>query len=160
MTCAIARQERSRESSIRTIGPTSRWGHRRDQARLHLTDWLTGRREFPFQRLQNAEIHQHLPLQEVTLAEALKMQGYQTAHIGKWHLGEDPHGPLQQGFDLQVPRWNKGWPKAGYHAPFRLDGIADQPGQYLTDRLTDRPTNRPTDQPTDKPTDRLTDRPI
>lgn len=106
-------------------------------ARLHLTDWLSGRREFPFQKLQNAEIHQSLPLQEVTLAEALKAHGYQTAHIGKWHLGEDPHGPLAQGFDMQVPRWNKGWPKAGYYAPFKFEGLSDAPGQYLTDRLTD-----------------------
>lgn len=106
-------------------------------ARLHLTDWLSGRKDFDFQKLKNAEIHQHLPLEEVTLAEALKKHGYRTAHIGKWHLGEDPFGPLQQGFDIQVPRWNKGWPKAGYHAPFRFDGLDDEPGQYLTDRLTD-----------------------
>jgi arylsulfatase A-like enzyme len=106
-------------------------------ARLHLTDWLPGRREFPFQKLKNAEIHQFLPLDEVTIAEALKQHGYRTAHIGKWHLGEDPHGPLQQGFDVQIPRWNKGWPKAGYHAPFQLKGLDDKPGDYLTDRLTD-----------------------
>jgi arylsulfatase A len=31
-------------------------------ARLRLTDWLSGRREFPFQKLKNAEIHQQLPL--------------------------------------------------------------------------------------------------
>ena len=106
-------------------------------ARLHLTDWLSGRREFPFQKLQNAEIHQHLPLPEITIAEALKKHGYRTGHFGKWHLGEDPHGPLQQGFDVRVPRWNKGWPRAGYHAPFQLAGLQDQPGAYLTDRLTD-----------------------
>ena len=106
-------------------------------ARLGLTDWLSGRREFAFQKLKNAEIHQHLPLEEVTIAEALKQRGYRTAHIGKWHLGEDPFGPLQQGFDIQIPRWNKGWPKAGYHAPFKFDGLDSAPGEYLTDRLTD-----------------------
>ncbi|MBT5017700.1 MAG: sulfatase [Planctomicrobium sp.] len=106
-------------------------------ARLHLTDWLPGRKDFPFQKLKNAKIHQQLPLDEITIAEVLKKHGYRTAHIGKWHLGEDPYGPLQQGFDMQIPRWNKGWPKAGYHAPFQLDGLRDQPGQYLTDRLTD-----------------------
>ncbi len=106
-------------------------------ARLQLTDWLPGRREFPFQKFKNAKIHQHLPLQEVTIAEALKAHGYRTAHIGKWHLGEDPFGPLQQGFDIQVPRWNKGWPRAGYHAPFQLDGIENVEGEYLTDRLTE-----------------------
>ena len=106
-------------------------------ARLQLTDWLPGRREFPFQRFMNAAIHQHLPLEETTIAEALKAHGYATGHFGKWHLGEDPHGPLQQGFDVQIPRWNKGWPNAGYHAPFRLEGLNDAPGEYLTDRLTD-----------------------
>lgn len=106
-------------------------------ARLQLTDWLSGRRSYPFESLRSAEFLQYLPLEEITIAEAFKEHGYRTAHIGKWHLGEDPHGPLQQGFDLQVPRWNKGWPKAGYYAPFELDGLDDEPGQYLTDRLTD-----------------------
>lgn len=106
-------------------------------ARLHLTDWLPGRKDHAFQKLKSAPIHQHLPLDEVTIAEALQEHGYRTAHIGKWHLGEDPYGPRQQGFDRQIPRWNKGWPKSGYHAPFRLEGLEDQPGEYLTDRLTD-----------------------
>ncbi len=29
----------------------------------------------------------HMPPEEVTLAEALKTQGYRTGHFGKWHLG-------------------------------------------------------------------------
>ena len=106
-------------------------------ARLHLTDWLSGRKDFPFQKLKNAEIHQQLPLEETTLAEAFKQHGYATGHFGKWHLGEDPAGPLEQGFDVRIPKWNKGWPKAGYHAPFQFDSIKDKPGDYLTDRLTD-----------------------
>ncbi|MFI3259614.1 MAG: sulfatase-like hydrolase/transferase [Rikenellaceae bacterium] len=37
---------------------------------------------------------------EVTMAEALKGQGYTTACIGKWHLGDiDGNLPLDQGFD-------------------------------------------------------------
>lgn len=106
-------------------------------ASLQLTDWLPGRKEFEFQKLKNAAIRQHLPLEELTLAEKLRQHGYATAHIGKWHLGEEPSGPLQHGFDLQIPRWNKGWPKAGYHAPFEFEGLEDAPGDYLTDRLTD-----------------------
>jgi arylsulfatase A len=106
-------------------------------ATLQMTDWLTGRREFPFQKLKNAAIRQHLPFEETTIAEALKEHDYATGHFGKWHLGEEPSGPLRHGFDIQIPRWNKGWPNAGYHAPFRLDGLKDAPGDYLTDRLTD-----------------------
>ncbi|MBT4693198.1 MAG: sulfatase [Planctomycetaceae bacterium] len=106
-------------------------------ARLQLTDWLPGRREFSFQKLQNAPIHQYLPESEVTIAEALKAHGYNTAHIGKWHLGEEPHGPRSQGFDVQIPSWNKGWPKSGYHAPFGFNGLAGKENEYLTDRLTD-----------------------
>jgi arylsulfatase A-like enzyme len=41
-----------------------------------------------------------LPLSEITLAEALKQQGYATACIGKWHLGGlKRFRPDRQGFD-------------------------------------------------------------
>ncbi len=37
---------------------------------------------------------------EITIAEVLKEQGYATAMIGKWHLGDQPEFlPNQQGFD-------------------------------------------------------------
>lgn len=106
-------------------------------ARLGLTDWLPGRRNFEFQKLRNVETLQQLPLSEVTIAEVLREHGYRTANIGKWHLGEDPSGPLQQGFEVRVPKWNKGWPKTGFHGPFELEGLPSHPGEYLTDRLTD-----------------------
>ena len=46
----------------------------------------------------------HLLEREVTIAEILKEQGYDTAHIGKWHLGMprkniDKPAPDQHGFD-------------------------------------------------------------
>ena len=41
-----------------------------------------------------------IPASEITLAEALKEQGYATACIGKWHLGgRRPFRPLRNGFD-------------------------------------------------------------
>ena len=41
-----------------------------------------------------------LPSSEITIAELVREQGYHTAHIGKWHLGQarGMH-PLDQGFD-------------------------------------------------------------
>ena len=35
---------------------------------------------------------------EITLAEALRGNGYQTAYIGKWHLGDEPWYPEKQGY--------------------------------------------------------------
>jgi arylsulfatase A len=41
-----------------------------------------------------------LPESETTIAELLKTASYQTAAIGKWHLGHlEPHTPLNNGFD-------------------------------------------------------------
>jgi arylsulfatase A-like enzyme len=41
-----------------------------------------------------------LPASEITLAEALKAQGYATACVGKWHLGHRPEFlPTRHGFD-------------------------------------------------------------
>jgi uncharacterized sulfatase len=41
-----------------------------------------------------------LPLEEITLAEALKRAGYRSAIVGKWHLGHsEPFWPDAHGFD-------------------------------------------------------------
>jgi arylsulfatase A len=41
-----------------------------------------------------------LPLNEITIAELLKAKNYNTAIIGKWHLGSQPEFlPTKQGFD-------------------------------------------------------------
>jgi arylsulfatase A-like enzyme len=44
-----------------------------------------------------------LPLEEVTIAEALRDAGYATFFAGKWHLGGGEFAPSAQGFpeDLQ-----------------------------------------------------------
>ncbi len=110
-------------------------------ARLNLTDWLPGRPDRPDQKLLRPAIIQHLPLEEVTLAEALKAAGYATAHVGKWHLGGAGFLPTDQGFDRNVAGDQTGSPRS-YFAPFRnkqgaMPGLEDAPaGEYLTDRLT------------------------
>ena len=42
-----------------------------------------------------------LPPEEITMANILKQEGYQTMHIGKWHLGhyETKYLPTSRGFD-------------------------------------------------------------
>ncbi len=111
-------------------------------ARLHLTDWLPGRPDRPDQALLRPVIEPHLPLDEVTLAEALKRGGYVCASIGKWHLGGDGFKPGNQGFDLNVGGNAAGSP-ASYFYPYQnrrghIPGLEQgMPGEYLTDRLTE-----------------------
>ena len=106
-------------------------------ARLALTDWLNGRAEHDFEKLRSAKYKRHLPFEDITLPEELKKGGYKTAIFGKWHLGEDPSGPLEHGFDFRLPKWNKCCPNKTYYSPFGLEGLEDSEGGYLTDRLTD-----------------------
>ena len=76
-------------------------------------------------------------LEEFTLAEALKVAGYQTALVGKWHLGEAPYSPRRQGFDVNVGGSHWGHPRDGYFSPYNMPSLENGPqGEYLTDRLT------------------------
>ena len=66
-------------------------------------------------------LHTKLHPKEITIAEVLKTNGYQTACIGKWHVGEEPNQmPLNQGFDyfFGTPKPN-GHTKLIEQAPFR-----------------------------------------
>lgn len=104
-------------------------------ARLHLTDWIAGSRR-PKAKLRIPDWTMHLPLEEVTIAEALKPAGYATASIGKWHLGPPEYFPEKQGFDLNRGGCDKGQPPS-YFSPYRIPTLEDgEKGEYLTDRLT------------------------
>jgi arylsulfatase A len=106
-------------------------------ARLHLTDWIPGRKQWPTAKLLTPAFEQQLPLEEITLAEALKTAGYVSASIGKWHLGGEGFSPTDQGYDRNVGGTARGAP-VSYFGPFDLPGLRGGPkGEYLTDRLSD-----------------------
>jgi len=105
-------------------------------ARLHITDWITGHVR-PHAKLKVPDWTMHLPLEERTIAEALKAAGYATASIGKWHLGGPEFYPEKQGFDLNIAGFDKGSPPS-YFSPYKIPTLPDgPPGEFLSDRLTD-----------------------
>lgn len=99
-----------------------------------------------------------LPPSEITIAEALREEGYATVHIGKWHLGiHEGSRPLDQGFQRSfglpysndmdarpdLPRGSSGSPNPppdGWNVPLMRDGkVIEQPADQttLTKRYTD-----------------------
>src|SRR5262245_34385820 len=76
---------------------------------------------------------QQVPLEKVTVAQALKQAGYATALFGKWHLGQTgKYHPSQRGFDEAITSMGK-------HFDFVTQPPVDYPkGTYLADFLTDK----------------------
>jgi arylsulfatase A-like enzyme len=74
-----------------------------------------------------------LPLEKVTVAQALHDAGYATGMFGKWHLGNPAdHHPSKRGFDEAIVSMGK-------HFDFVTTPKVDYPqGTYLADFLTDR----------------------
>ena len=108
----------------------------KNPARLRITDWITGH-NMPYAKLLPPDWTQHLPLEEITIAELLKNQEYATANIGKWHLGDDvKYYPEHQGFDINIGGNYAGQP-GSYFSPYNTPRLKDgPPGEYLTDRQT------------------------
>ena len=101
-----------------------------------------------------------MPADEITLAETMQASGYQTAHIGKWHLGGEGDARAErQGFDdslnmasgLYLPTDSEEavnatlefsaidkmvWASVRYSAEFNGGGQFE-PSGYLTDYYTD-----------------------
>jgi arylsulfatase A-like enzyme len=110
-------------------------------ARLGITDWIGAPQKPTVYR-------DHLPLEEVTIAEALKEAGYATGYVGKWHLAtrdadRAKYYPDRQGFDINVGGDPSGSPPTYFH-PYAKGNrsletmpAGGQDGEYLTDRLTD-----------------------
>lgn len=79
-----------------------------------------------------------MPLEEVTIAEALKEAGYATFFAGKWHLGPEGYWPEDQGFDVNKGGIERGGPYGGnkYFSPYGNPRLDDGPeGEHLPDRL-------------------------
>ena len=77
----------------------------KNPARLHITDYISGD-PFPYALLIRPEMLPGLPLEEETIGELFKSNGYVTGLFGKWHLNIDknykpgrPKDPGSQGFD-------------------------------------------------------------
>ncbi len=103
-------------------------------ARLHVTDWIPGLPpENP--KLLVPRWTKYLPLEEITIARALRSAGYVTASIGKWHLGGEEYYPEKHGFDINIAGSSAPAPPS-YFAPYKIATLPDGPkGEYLTDRL-------------------------
>lgn len=125
-------------------------------ARLLLTQWLpSGRWNAKKNRLREGRYLSNLPLEEVTIAEAMREAGYQTGFMGKWHLGtETYYYPQHQGFDINIAGRDYGAP-GSYFYPFtgkwkipttgqtlhKETPLSGRAGDYLVDRLAEEAEN-------------------
>ena len=109
-------------------------------ATVGVTDWIDwSKGTHPAKgKLVDVPYIDHLPLEETSLAFALKEGGYHTWHVGKWHLGTDAYYPQHHGFDVNLGGCMWGSPANGYFSPYNIPGFENGPErEYLTDRLTD-----------------------
>ncbi|TLX72341.1 sulfatase [Labilibacter sediminis] len=122
-------------------------------ARTKNTDWFGAPQpdtKFPGwmghknRTLEPAYYVEHMPLEEITIAEALRDKGYKTFIAGKWHLGhEEEYWPENQGFEINKGGFSMGYPPLndeadGYFSPYGNPRLNDGPkGEYLPYRLLD-----------------------
>ena len=92
----------------------------------------------PHQKCTNVRSSTRLDPAIPTLGRLLKNAGYATAHFGKWHLGREPHSPLELGFDVDIPHWHGPGPKTSYLAPWGYENPnfkEGKPGEHIEDRM-------------------------
>ena len=125
-------------------------------ARLHLTQAITPKNVAEPKALApkanqycgEVQNKNHMPLEVFTVAEALKESGYNTAHIGKWHLttsypgwkeGDSTYNAEYQGFDFVIGGSHLPGPP-DYYSPYgnRINNLSPGPeGEYLNERLAE-----------------------
>ena len=120
--------------------------------RVQATNYFSGKRSG---RFHPAPLSDNMPLDEITIAQALQGKGYATFFAGKWHLGESKeYYPQNRGFDVNIGGHTKGGPYTGkkYFAPFENPEMeVESPvGDHLPDRLS-RDTAAFIEQQKDKP---------
>ncbi len=92
----------------------------------------------PHQKCTNVKSATRLDPSLPTLGKVLKGAGYATAHFGKWHLGREPHSPLELGFDVDIPHWYGPGPKTSYLAPWGYPNFKEgTPGKHIEDRMAE-----------------------
>ena len=92
----------------------------------------------PHQKSTNVKSATRLDPSLPTLGKVLKGAGYATAHFGKWHLGREPHSPLELGFDVDIPHWYGPGPKTSYLAPWGYPNFKEgTPGEHIEDRMAE-----------------------
>lgn len=120
--------------------------------RLHITHAIPieGHQRLKNTKFLDADYTKNLPLEEITIAEALRQYGYRSASIGKWHVNWDEgFYPEEQGFDINIGGNNMGnpgnyfcpydgkWRMTAEHDYVEWNVVPECPeGEYLTDRLT------------------------
>lgn len=91
-----------------------------------------------------------MPLEELTLAQALKALGYRTALAGKWHLGAAAeYRPTRRGFDeffghlggcidyySHIYYWGQGRGRVPHHDLWRNEREVWHNGEYMTELIT------------------------
>ncbi|CAM3320085.1 sulfatase [Zobellia roscoffensis] len=110
-------------------------------ARHGVTDWIGAATGEKWGEYYNTKVlppvYEHaLKEEDITIAEAFKASGYRTFFAGKWHLGDEPYSPENNGFEINKGGWEVGSPKGGYYAPWnnpKLDYKYN--GENLTKRL-------------------------
>lgn len=104
--------------------------------RVGATNFFSGKREG---RFKPAPLNDIMPLDEVTIAEAFKENGYATYFAGKWHLGPtEEYWPEHHGYDVNKGGHERGGPygPGKYFTPYGNPRLEDGPkGEHLPMRL-------------------------
>jgi arylsulfatase A-like enzyme len=108
-------------------------------ARNGITDWIGAKSGLDWtrpNRVLPAEYLHALPLDQVTIAEALRDGGYGTFFAGKWHLGGEGSWPDDHGYQVNKGGHDRGSPPGGYFSPYNNPVLENGPdGESLPMRL-------------------------